>query len=398
MPTFDDTDDIDKRQVWIPPHLRRRVVARKYLKLNGGSKHNKVEAVIPLLERPGGNGVRHVWGYGRVSTVDQDTTCQAQEMVVKQHYAMRYQPQGYAWGGMFCDGAVEAYSPFEERAAARAIISLMHPGDVIMVGKADRFYKSLLDYAKTLESLRSIGVFLYTCDTGLDTSTDMGETIAGITAVLAQQERRRMSTRRKEQVEAMRSAGLMFANANCLGFDKVFAKMLGTRKAYKGVPRLHTQMVMERLWFMYHLMSFPADAIVRLLVSAKFGMETQRVIDKKYTPIYNAKPIPEIVRRHIKGWCAIQETELDVVQYFTPEERVAFFDDHEPHNPFRKAEAFARTLGRTGPKPERICGISLQDYHNQQHERALELRAAKGEESPRRIVESIIASRRRSKL
>ena len=351
------------------------------------SKINKIAAVIPILTRPGGD-VPHVGGYGRVSTLDQDVTGMSQRVVAEQHFKLKYESQGYAWGGWFCDGAVAAYSVFGERDAAAAIIALMQPGDVIMVAKADRFYKSLLDYAQTLHDLTEIGVFLYTCDTGLDTSTDMGITISGITAVLGQSERLRMSTRRREQIAAMDLAGLCFINAESHGFDKVFVRMLGTKKAYKCVPNLGDQIIMERLFYWHVIKQTSAENIARLLNSCHFHKAERR--NKDMLAVRDKPFYLRSVSIYAKLWMDISETPSDVVQYFTPEERIAFYADHKPRNPFVLTPKRSCNSKHSRSEGSRLRNLYGVDYDEYQRQRAVELCTAAGK-SALAIVADILA-------
>jgi len=57
----------------------------------------------------------------------------------------------------FIDGAVSGARPFLARPSGKRLISLLEPGDVIVVTDFDRFSRSLIDYLNTREAVEELG-------------------------------------------------------------------------------------------------------------------------------------------------------------------------------------------------------------------------------------------------
>lgn len=88
------------------------------------------------------------------------------------------------------------------------IITNLQSGDTLIVLDLDRAFRSTIDALLTMETLRERGVNLKILNLNLDLSTEFGEVIFGILATLAQFERRMISRRTKEGLEAARKRGV----------------------------------------------------------------------------------------------------------------------------------------------------------------------------------------------
>jgi DNA invertase Pin-like site-specific DNA recombinase len=93
----------------------------------------------------------------------------------------------------------------------QAIAACIRTGRPLVAAKLDRLTRSAVDFYELNEQARKHGFALVILDVGMDTSTAMGEAMAGIAAVFAQLERRRISDRTREALLARRQAGMVFA-------------------------------------------------------------------------------------------------------------------------------------------------------------------------------------------
>jgi DNA invertase Pin-like site-specific DNA recombinase len=107
----------------------------------------------------------------------------------------------------------------------QAIAACIRTGRPLVAAKLDRLTRSAVDFYELNEQARKHGFALVILDVGMDTSTAMGEAMAGIAAVFAQLERRRISDRTREALLARRQAGMVFAGRPTLeAHVKAFVK------------------------------------------------------------------------------------------------------------------------------------------------------------------------------
>lgn len=104
---------------------------------------------------------------------------------------------------------VESGSGKKPRPGLDRAIYLCESGqaDALVVTKLDRLSRSVVQFGDLLERSRSKGWALVIGDLGVDTTTPMGEAMAGMVAVFAQLERRRISERTKEGLAVARAKG-----------------------------------------------------------------------------------------------------------------------------------------------------------------------------------------------
>ena len=98
-------------------------------------------------------------------------------------------------------GAGKARPVFEK------VLKSLESGDTLVVLDLDRAFRSTLDALNTLEALRARGVNLRILSMNLDFSSEFGEAIFGILAVLAQFERKMIVRRTRQGLEAARKQG-----------------------------------------------------------------------------------------------------------------------------------------------------------------------------------------------
>ena len=89
-----------------------------------------------------------------------------------------------------------------------ALLSLRNGDcDAIVVSKLDRLSRSLLDFAALTERARAEGWAVIALDLGVDMTTPAGEMLANVLASFAQYERRLISQRTRDALQALKSQG-----------------------------------------------------------------------------------------------------------------------------------------------------------------------------------------------
>lgn len=144
-----------------------------------------------------------VYGYSRVSTNMQDQECKAQKTAIEERYRSQFQAQGCFWGGHFVDPAVSAKVPFLQRPDGSRSNRVMKPGDVLIIPKMDRAFRSIIDFGVTIDVWKKRKLVIQVLDIGMDATTEVGEFVAGIMVLVAQWERRRIRNRIKESHEGL---------------------------------------------------------------------------------------------------------------------------------------------------------------------------------------------------
>jgi DNA invertase Pin-like site-specific DNA recombinase len=139
-----------------------------------------------------GSSIR--WGYGRVSTLDQNPD--------SQHDAL-------------LDAGVSPEHLYIEKASTRLatrpkleeLRKLLRRGDIITVTKADRIARSTLDLLQIVATFDEIGVRLEILTGAFNRDDPWGKALFGIQAVFAELERDLIHMRTMEGLEAARARG-----------------------------------------------------------------------------------------------------------------------------------------------------------------------------------------------
>ena len=100
---------------------------------------------------------------------------------------------------------VSACSP--RRPVYEDVLRRLSPGDMLVVWALDRAYRSTKDALTQLDVLRSRGIHFQIANLNIDTSTPAGIFVYTLLSALAEFERRILSERTKEGMEAARKRG-----------------------------------------------------------------------------------------------------------------------------------------------------------------------------------------------
>ena len=130
--------------------------------------------------------------YARVSTDEQATAAQAQEL-------SRYYP----------DAAVvsEVKSSMKRRPILEALIASLEPGDTLVVYALDRLGRRVTEVLQLIEGLQAKGIRLVSHREGVDYSTPVGRLVTQILVSVAEMERARISERTKTGLAAAKAQG-----------------------------------------------------------------------------------------------------------------------------------------------------------------------------------------------
>jgi DNA invertase Pin-like site-specific DNA recombinase len=127
--------------------------------------------------------------YTRVSTTDQNLSPEWQANVCKVYYETSVAGKGYEFGGIFHDHGESAYSiDWRDRTEGRKLFNLVKPGDIIIVAKMCRAFRSTRDRENCLHFLGQVGIDIAILDCAMDTTTAAGKFAAGIIALQVQWE------------------------------------------------------------------------------------------------------------------------------------------------------------------------------------------------------------------
>jgi len=133
-----------------------------------------------------------ILGYARVSTPDQDLTAQREHLL--EAGAIR----------IFDDVISGKYF---ERPGLAALINYARPGDTLAVTRLDRLGRSLKELLETVEKLQAIGIGLISLEERIDTTSAAGELVFHVFGAIAHFERRLISERTRDGINAARARG-----------------------------------------------------------------------------------------------------------------------------------------------------------------------------------------------
>jgi DNA invertase Pin-like site-specific DNA recombinase len=145
-----------------------------------------------------------VLAYGRVSTIDQEISPEVQEKQCRQWYDT--QVDRSEWGGnsqymgMIVDKAISGKTDLFHRPQGQHIIARLTRGDVLVVSKLSRAFRSTQDMLRSCETFQTIGIRLVLLDMAVDTSTPTGKLMLTVLAAIAEFERELIAERTRDAI------------------------------------------------------------------------------------------------------------------------------------------------------------------------------------------------------
>jgi len=127
----------------------------------------------------------------------------------------RYDDGGYTGGNM-------------DRPALQRLLADIQTGhiDCVLVYKVDRLSRSLLDFAKILETFEQHNVSFVSVTQQFNTATSMGRLVLNVLLSFAQFEREMISERTRDKIAATRRKGKWSGGMPLLGYDVVDTKLV----------------------------------------------------------------------------------------------------------------------------------------------------------------------------
>src|SRR5438552_586195 len=91
-------------------------------------------------EPPRQHGI--AFGYGRVSTVRQEISVEADRKQVEDYATYRLLPRGLTWGGWYCDASEGGKASFRGREAGGVLCQRLQRGDHVVIARLDLAFRS----------------------------------------------------------------------------------------------------------------------------------------------------------------------------------------------------------------------------------------------------------------
>ncbi|MDA9976305.1 recombinase family protein [Alphaproteobacteria bacterium] len=134
-----------------------------------------------------------IYGYARVSTVDQDLTIQEEALKASGCEMIRSEKVS----GTSTDGRDEL----------NTLLEFVREGDELVVTRVDRLARSVFDLQKIVRDLKSKGVALRATEQPIDTSTPEGKCFLDMLGVFAEFETSLRKERQMEGIAKAKAAG-----------------------------------------------------------------------------------------------------------------------------------------------------------------------------------------------
>jgi DNA invertase Pin-like site-specific DNA recombinase len=138
--------------------------------------------------------VSPIYGYARVSSIDQDLSLQ--------RAALR------AAGATIIRAEKASGASRKGRSELETLLEFLRPGDTLIVTRIDRLARSLRDLQNIVHELREKGVHLKATEQPIDTSTAAGKAFLSMLGVFAEFENNLRRERQMEGINAAKARGV----------------------------------------------------------------------------------------------------------------------------------------------------------------------------------------------
>lgn len=160
------------------------------------------------------------YGYVRVSTTAQAE--EGQSLEVQQRIIRGYALQmGLDVDKVFVERGVSGSRPLNSRPQGVELLGAVQSGDVVIVSKLDRMFRSASDALAVLEGLKALGVSLHLIDLGGDvTGNGIAKLVFTILSAVAEAERDRIKERITDTKRDQRRRGRYLGGDVPFGYSK----------------------------------------------------------------------------------------------------------------------------------------------------------------------------------
>jgi DNA invertase Pin-like site-specific DNA recombinase len=180
-----------------------------------------------------------VYGYIRASTDRQIASPETQRQIIED-YGRRI---GRRVDRFFIDPATSGKKRLHDRDAGRELMATLRTRDTVIVARLDRLSRSFIGFAQILDSWTKLKVGIHLCDMPgghFDPDNPMSEMMIGILIVFANYERRLISQRTREGLQARKQRGEKYTRWAEYGYrwekrhDPVLGKDVNVKFADEG--------------------------------------------------------------------------------------------------------------------------------------------------------------------
>jgi DNA invertase Pin-like site-specific DNA recombinase len=180
-----------------------------------------------------------IYGYTRVSTVKQANEGESLE-------TQKRQIIGYAeskgWNlsceSIFVEKGVSGGVEFNSRPEGKKLLQVLEVGDILVIPKLDRAFRSTRDAMNVLHLLKEKQISVHSLDMGEVTGSGVGGIIFTILSAFASFERDRVATRIKEVKQRRKADGFYVGGRRGFGFN-----VIDGRK----VPNIEEQKLLKQM-------------------------------------------------------------------------------------------------------------------------------------------------------
>lgn len=166
-----------------------------------------------------------VLSYLRVSTDMQDVSIEVQRDHCQAWFAAETAKGLEAtYIGELEDVAVSGTTDLFGRPNGQYILTKLDRGDVLVVAKLSRAFRSTLDALQSMVAFRQMGIRLVVLDMNIDTSTPVGKMMITILAAVMEFERELIVERTREALTKRRAQGQWLSNKVPPGWDLITSK------------------------------------------------------------------------------------------------------------------------------------------------------------------------------
>jgi DNA invertase Pin-like site-specific DNA recombinase len=183
-----------------------------------------------------------VFGYSRVSTseqADEGVSLAAQQQQIAGYAMMK----GWQVAEHFIERGVSGSLPLADRPEGNRMLATVGKGDIIVVAKLDRAFRSAADALTVLEELKDQGIGLHMIDLGGDViGNGVSKMVFTILAAVAEGERDRLRERIRDAKRHLAGQGIFSGGSKPFGYDVVL-----DGEVRRLVPNAAEQAVIERM-------------------------------------------------------------------------------------------------------------------------------------------------------
>jgi DNA invertase Pin-like site-specific DNA recombinase len=180
-----------------------------------------------------------IYGYTRVSTVKQANEGESLETQKRQIIGYA-ESKGWNLGceSIFVEKGVSGGIEFNCRPEGNKLLHVLEAGDILVIPKLDRAFRSTRDAMNVLHFLKEKAISVHSLDMGEVTGSGVGAIIFTILSAFASFERDRVATRIKEVKERRRADGYFVGGRRGFGFN-----VIDGRK----VPNIEEQKLLKQM-------------------------------------------------------------------------------------------------------------------------------------------------------